>query len=124
MRVKADINSDRIAQLEDSTSIKVIGETGNWYKIQWANSTGYMMKKYLEEVKTARAERNTPYGKASIWYDNTDKLKMEIVVPSCFSGHLTIDDMEGKYILDGKALQIEKGFDIVLGKGLHTLIEN
>ena len=47
MRVKADIKADRIAQLEDSTAIKVIGETGNWYKIQWANSTGYMMKKYV-----------------------------------------------------------------------------
>ena len=47
MRVSADINADRIAQLEDSTSIKVIGETGNWYKIQWANATGYMMKKYV-----------------------------------------------------------------------------
>lgn len=47
MRVSADINSDRIAQLEPWTSIDVIGEYGSWYKIRWANATGYMMKKYI-----------------------------------------------------------------------------
>ena len=47
MRVSANLNADRIAQLEEYTAIKVIGETGNWYKIQWANATGYMMKKYV-----------------------------------------------------------------------------
>ena len=51
MRVKADINADRIAQLENYTAIKVIGEIGDWYKIQWANATGYMMKKYLSKTK-------------------------------------------------------------------------
>ena len=47
LRVAADINSDRIAQLEGSTAIKVIGETGDWYKVQWANATGYMLKKFV-----------------------------------------------------------------------------
>ena len=47
MRVSADINSDRIAQLEPWTSVEVIGETGSWYKIRWANATGYMMRKYV-----------------------------------------------------------------------------
>ena len=47
MRVSANLNADRIAQLEDSTAIKVIGATGDWYKIQWANATGYMMKKFV-----------------------------------------------------------------------------
>ena len=47
MRVSANINSDRIAQLEGYTAIRVIGETGDWYKIQWADATGYMMKKFV-----------------------------------------------------------------------------
>ena len=47
MRVSANVNADRIAQLEDSTAIKVIGATGDWYKIQYANATGYMMKKFV-----------------------------------------------------------------------------
>ena len=47
MRVRADINADRIAQLENYTHIQVIGETGNWYKIKWANAVGYMMKQYV-----------------------------------------------------------------------------
>ena len=47
LRVAANINSDRIAQLEGSTAIKVIGETGDWYKVQWANATGYMLKNYV-----------------------------------------------------------------------------
>ncbi|MBR2824084.1 MAG: SH3 domain-containing protein [Clostridia bacterium] len=47
MRVRADINADRIAQLENYTSIQVIGETGSWYKIKWANAVGYMMKQYV-----------------------------------------------------------------------------
>ena len=40
-------DADRIAQLEDSTSMKVIGAAGDWYKIQWANATGCMMKKFV-----------------------------------------------------------------------------
>ena len=47
MRVSANLNADRVAQLEGSTAIKVIGATGDWYKIQWANATGYMLKKYV-----------------------------------------------------------------------------
>ena len=47
MRVSANVNADRIVQLEDSTSMKVIGATGDWYKIQWANATGCMMKKFV-----------------------------------------------------------------------------
>ena len=47
MRVSANVNADRIAQLEDSTAIKVIGSVGDWYKIQYANATGYMMKKFV-----------------------------------------------------------------------------
>ena len=47
MRVSANVNADRIAQLVDSTSIKVVGETVDWYKIKWANATGYMMKKFV-----------------------------------------------------------------------------
>ncbi|MBR7175395.1 MAG: SH3 domain-containing protein [Clostridia bacterium] len=47
MRVRADVNSDRIAQLEPWTSVDVIGESGDWYIIRWANATGYMMRKYV-----------------------------------------------------------------------------
>lgn len=47
MRVKANVKADRIAQLENYTAIQVVGEAGDWYKIQWANATGYMMKKYV-----------------------------------------------------------------------------
>lgn len=47
MRVRADVRADRIAQLENYTSIQVIGQTGNWYKIKWANAVGYMMKQYV-----------------------------------------------------------------------------
>ena len=47
MRVSANVNADRIAQLEGYTVIRVIGETGDWYKIQWADATGYMMKKFV-----------------------------------------------------------------------------
>ncbi len=47
MRVSANIRADRIAQLESYTTITVIGQVGDWYKIRWANATGYMMKKYV-----------------------------------------------------------------------------
>ena len=47
MRVRAEVNADRIAQLEPYTSIQVIGQIGDWYKIRWANATGYMMKKFV-----------------------------------------------------------------------------
>ena len=47
MRVGANINSDRIVQLEGSAAIRVIGATGDWYKVQWGNATGYMMKKFV-----------------------------------------------------------------------------
>ena len=50
MRVRADAKADRIAQLEGNTAIKVIGQVGNWYKIQWANATGYMMKKFVRRA--------------------------------------------------------------------------
>ena len=47
MRVSANLKADRITQLKDSTTIKVIGAIGDWYKIKWANATGYMLKKYV-----------------------------------------------------------------------------
>ena len=47
MRVSANLKADRITQLKDSTTIKVIGAIGDWYKIKWANATGYMMKKFV-----------------------------------------------------------------------------
>lgn len=47
MRVSANLKADRITQLKDSTTIKVIGAIGDWYKIQYANATGYMLKKYV-----------------------------------------------------------------------------
>ena len=47
MRVKADINSDRITQLEPWTNITVVGQYGNWYRIEYGISTGYVMKKYV-----------------------------------------------------------------------------
>ncbi|MBQ8072191.1 MAG: SH3 domain-containing protein [Clostridia bacterium] len=49
MRVSADLKADRIAQLDPWTNVQVIGETGSWYKISWANATGYMMKKYIRK---------------------------------------------------------------------------
>ena len=47
MRVNASVKADRITKLKGHTSIKVIGRAGNWYKIQYGNATGYMMKKYV-----------------------------------------------------------------------------
>ena len=47
MRVNASVKADRIAQLNGQTSIKVIGNAGNWYKIQYGNATGYMMKEFV-----------------------------------------------------------------------------
>ena len=47
MRVSANLKADRITQLKDSTTIKVIGAIGDWYKIQYANAIGYMLKKYV-----------------------------------------------------------------------------
>ena len=46
-RVKADIKSDRLAQLEPWTNVEVVGQSGNWYKVRWANATGYILKKYI-----------------------------------------------------------------------------
>ena len=47
MRVSANLKADRITQLKDSTTIKVIGAIGDWYKIQYANAIGYMLKNYV-----------------------------------------------------------------------------
>ena len=47
LRVGANVNSDRIVQLEGSAAIRVIGAVGDWYKVQWGNATGYMMKKFV-----------------------------------------------------------------------------
>ena len=46
-RVKPDVKSDRIAQLEPWTNIEVVGQSGGWYKVRYGVSTGYIMKKYV-----------------------------------------------------------------------------
>lgn len=49
MRVSPDLKADRIAQLDPWTHISVVGESGAWYRISWANSVGYMMKQYVRK---------------------------------------------------------------------------
>ena len=49
MRVSPDLKADRIAQLEPWTHITVVGESGGWYRISWAASTGYMMKEFVRK---------------------------------------------------------------------------
>ena len=49
LRVSPDLNSDRIAQLEPWTNVEIIGQSGSWYKVSWASSTGYMLKKYIHK---------------------------------------------------------------------------
>ena len=46
-RVRADIKSDRLAQLDPWTNVEVVGQSGDWYKVRWASATGYIMKKYI-----------------------------------------------------------------------------
>ena len=49
MRTKPDQDAERLAQLEPGTSVKVIGSSGDWYKVEYLSTTGYIMKKYVQK---------------------------------------------------------------------------
>ena len=48
IREKADIKSIEVSVAKKDEIVNVIGEEGDWYKVQFENVTGYMSKEYVD----------------------------------------------------------------------------
>ncbi len=77
--------------------------------------------KYINTISTAKAYRETRFGRAGISYDNTEKLKINFSVPNGFTGIVNIDYIKGEFSLDGKPIICKNGVNLKITSGEHTL---
>ena len=54
-----------IATLPRNTEVKILAKTGNWYKIRYNGSTGYMVSDYVQIVDKNSGSSSSGSGKAS-----------------------------------------------------------
>ena len=47
LREEATMNSTSLAKLKNDTSITLLGEQGNWYKVEYNGATGYIYGEYI-----------------------------------------------------------------------------
>ena len=59
VRNGASTSSGIIGSLSNGSNVTILGESGNWYKIKYGNSTGYVSKDY---VKTSEESSNSNTG--------------------------------------------------------------
>ena len=59
VRNGASTSSRIIGSLSNGSNVTILGESGNWYKIKYGNSTGYVSKDY---VKTSEESSNSNTG--------------------------------------------------------------
>ena len=59
VRSGASTSSGIIGSLSNGSNVTILGESGNWYKIKYGNSTGYVSKDY---VKTSEESSNSNTG--------------------------------------------------------------
>ena len=62
VRNGASTSSGIIGSLSNGSNVTIVGESGNWYKIKYGNSTGYVSKEYIKasgESSNSNTENNT-----------------------------------------------------------------
>ena len=62
VRSGASTSSKIIGSLSNGSNVTIVGESGNWYKIKYGNSTGYVSKDYIkasEESNNSNTQNNT-----------------------------------------------------------------
>ena len=50
LRKSASTNSGIVLRIKLGETVNILGEEGDWYKVSYKSSTGYMMKKFLTKV--------------------------------------------------------------------------
>ena len=62
VRSGASTSSGIIGSLSNGSNVTIVGESGNWYKIKYGTSTGYVSKEYIKasgESSNSNTENNT-----------------------------------------------------------------
>ncbi|MGL4990995.1 MAG: polysaccharide deacetylase family protein [Sarcina sp.] len=59
LRSNATMNSSIIANLPNSTSLKILGKKGNWYKVSVGGQTGFIYQLYVSTNSTGSAMKPT-----------------------------------------------------------------
>ncbi|MBQ8161249.1 MAG: peptidoglycan-binding protein [Clostridia bacterium] len=53
LRKKASKDSKALQTLDQGTTVEILGESGEWYKVTYGKYTGYVMKKYINKGKNS-----------------------------------------------------------------------
>lgn len=61
VRTEPSTDSDIITSLIKNTDVKVLGESGDWYKVKFGNHEGYIRKDLLSESKTEETNRGSSH---------------------------------------------------------------
>ena len=59
LRSKASTSSEIVTSLIRNTDVKVTGEEGDWYKVEFSNFNGYIYKELLSDSKTETTNRSS-----------------------------------------------------------------
>ena len=59
LRESATMNSTILKELSNNTSVVLLGQQGNWYKVDYDGTTGYIYGEYIAIAKTDVATSNT-----------------------------------------------------------------
>ena len=59
VRKEANTNSERVMVVSQNTELKVIGETGDWYKVNTSEGEAYVLKDLLSEKKITVTNRGS-----------------------------------------------------------------
>lgn len=96
LREKANITCDYYDRLNKGTKVTIVGESGDFYRVTFGKTTGYMMKKFISvssSVKTALKKDTEPVSKSQ--YAKTTTIR-------------ALGDPPGKLSYGASGVQVEK----------------
>lgn len=56
IRKEASTNSDIVALVSSGTSVEILSEEGEWYKVKYSSYSGYMRKDMLKVEESSKSE--------------------------------------------------------------------
>lgn len=86
MRALPSIESDILTKLPKGTSVIIISEEGDWYKVRYSNNDGYVSKQYIllvDDINNTIATEENDFLKATVGIVITEKDPLNVrIAPS------------------------------------------
>ncbi len=81
LRANATMNSNILAKLSNNTKINVLGKQGQWYKVNYNGTVGYIYQEYIglssTDLSSNKNINNTKSNSTSAQSNNVNKVKLD-----------------------------------------------